>query len=208
MSAASHSFLKFSFRCYRTPVSRFKDIINHSCTCYAESLGGLCFSGWTEGNSIASACTARLQGLPAGRMAAVVHTSLLDSSGYQMFLTPLIHRDPQNWQQTLFVFTEVHVVKVALKETQKPCSGMHVIRPPPPPNYLANRTIASVCPALCDDLPEQKEVQDSLCLAQLKSRRVRGCDKLLCWIQQLFYSLASIVLWPPPSPGADANSSN
>lgn len=91
-----------------------------------------------------------------------------------MFPTPLFHRDPQNWQQTLFVFTEIQVVKVALKESQKSCSGMHVI--PPPPNYLADRTIpgaASVSPALCDDLPEQTEEQDPLSPAQLTNRSQR-----------------------------------
>lgn len=195
MLAASHSCLKFSFRCYRTAVSRFKDRRNHSYTSYAESPSGLCFSGWTEGNNIATVCTARLQGLPAGRMAAVVHTSLLDSSGYQTFPTLLIHRDPPKWQQTLFGFTEIHVVKVALKESQKPCSGMHVIPPSPKlPSWPHHTGEPPVCPALCDDLPEQTEAQDPLSPAQLRSRRVRGSDKLLCWIQQLFYSLASIVL--------------
>lgn len=55
---------------------------------------GFAFQDGAEGNSRASGCTAWLQKLSAGRMAAAVHTSLSDSSGFRIVPTPLIHRDP------------------------------------------------------------------------------------------------------------------
>lgn len=67
---------------------------------------------------------------------------------------------------------------------------------------------ASFSPGLCRDLPNQAQVQNPPSPNKLSSRRGAGTNKPLCSIQQLFFSLASILLGPSPSPGADAIRSN